>query len=89
VVKGKTLGEKIFTARKSLDNGFKEGWALHHKALKLYYRKDFKGAENLFKKVQEHIPGDYLSEMFLERCKNYIKNPPPPDWVGLEVLKEK
>lgn len=89
VVKGKTQGEKIFTTRKSLTEGEEKAWAFHHKALKRYYSRDFTGAKTMFGNVKKLIPDDYIAEMFIERCNNYIDNPPPPDWNGTEILTSK
>ncbi len=89
VVKGKTQGEKIFTARKSISEKEKKAWAVHHTALRKYYSKDFSGAKELFAKVLKLIPGDHIAEMFTERCETYLKDPPPPDWNGTQVLTSK
>jgi hypothetical protein len=32
---------------------------------------------------------DFLCENFVERCEYYIQVPPPADWDGGWVLKEK
>ena len=89
VVKGKTQGEKIFTARREITAREKEAWAYHHKALRFYYQKDFPEAARLLTSVRKLVPGDHLAGMFLERCERYRKSPPPADWNGLEVLTSK
>lgn len=89
VVKGKTQGEKIFTAKRTLTKREKEAWALHHKALRHYYQKNFPEAIKYFQGVQKFLPDDYISQMFLGRCERYLENPPPIDWNGLEILTSK
>ncbi|MEW5817637.1 MAG: adenylate/guanylate cyclase domain-containing protein, partial [Spirochaetota bacterium] len=89
VVKGKTSGERIFTAQSKLSDNEREAWAFHHKALKLYYNRDFAGALKLFTNVQKILPGDHISQVFIERCTGCLKNPPASDWVGIEIMKEK
>ena len=34
-------------------------------------------------------PGDMLSSMMHDRCKNFIANPPPESWDGSDVLRAK
>ena len=48
VVKGKTQGEKIYTARLSLLEKEKQAWRNHHNGLKLYYTKNFQKAKQFF-----------------------------------------
>jgi len=89
VVKGKTQGEKIFTAKKELNQKEKEAWAFHHKALRLYYQQDFADAIKLLEAVLKLIPEDHLATMFIHRCTRYLETPPPKEWNGLEVLTSK
>jgi len=89
VVKGKTMGEKIFTAQKSLTDPEREAWADYHKGLKWYYGRDFKRAVRFFENCKKRIPDDYLSQMFIERSRRYISSPPPEDWTGVEILTSK
>ncbi len=89
VVKGKTQGESIYTAKKKLTPAEKKAWAYHEAGMKLYYKMDFKRAAKYFMAVRKLIPDDHVAGIFLERCKKYIKNKPGPDWNGLEVLTSK
>lgn len=50
-------------------------------ALELYYDRKFTEAEVLFAKVGNKI--------FVERCQDFIANPPTADWVGVYVAKDK
>ena len=89
VVKGKTQGEKIFTARTKLSEQEKKAWSYHHAGLKQYYRRDFKKAWQYFQATQKLLPGDRVSELYVERCGIYAKTPPAPDWDGQEIITEK
>jgi adenylate cyclase len=89
VVKGKTQGEKIFTAKQELTANEKTAWATYHKALKLYYKQDFSNAIKLFHRCKQSLTDDHLSLMYIERCKQYLESPPPADWSGIEILKSK
>lgn len=89
LVKGKRQGERIFTARRRLEDGEKQAWIYHHEGLKRYYRRKFDEAAVNFREVQKLIPGDVVSAMFYDRCRSLLKNPPPKEWTGLHVLTEK
>ncbi len=89
VVKGKTQGESIYTAKKSLTAREKKAWSYHAMGMKHYYKMDFLKSAKYFMAVQKLLPGDHVSGIFLERCKKYIKHKPSAGWNGLEVLTSK
>ena len=89
-VKGKTVGECIYTAKKQLSEAEKVGWATWHSGLESYYARDFQTARTLFREVAERwLPGDYLALEYIERCAQNLSSPPPLDWTGVEVMHEK
>jgi class 3 adenylate cyclase len=88
-VKGKTQGVPILTTRKKLSPVEKEAWTFHENAVQLYYERHFDKALALFQKVYAMLPSDLPSERYIERCRRYIKNPPPPEWDGVEIMHEK
>jgi len=57
------------------------------KALGLYFSRDFEGALEIFTKL--HSEGDETSEVFVERCRIYMKEPPEEDWDGSFTMKSK
>lgn len=89
VVKGKTVGERIYTTRSSLSDSEREAWKLHDSAMERFYARDFAGADRLFTKLEEHLPEDALAPMFRERCATYRQTPPPQDWNGAWVMTSK
>jgi adenylate cyclase len=89
IVKGKTAGSGIFTVRKELSPEEQQAWGLHEEATSLFYDRKFEKALPLFQKVQEILPGDRCSAMFIERCTSNIKNPPPPEWTGAVAMTVK
>ena len=89
VVKGKTQGEKIFTARGKLTAVEEKAWAYHHAGLKLYYNREFAKAHRYFQGTIKLMPEDRVATLFAKRCKDYAKAPPPADWDGREILTEK
>jgi len=88
-VKGQTRSESVFTAKLSLTDKEKQGWAHHNAGTRVYYERNFKKAKQHFQAVQKFLPKDYLSLMYIDRCDRYIKSPPPQDWNGTEVLTSK
>jgi len=89
IVKGKTAGIGIYTARKQLSPEQQQAWQLHAEALQLYYERGFEDAQRLFRKVHDLLPGDRPSEMFAERCRTHLSSPPPPDWTGAVAMTVK
>ncbi len=89
VVKGKTTGEKIFTAKRSLTEDEAIAWRDYHDGLKAYYRRDFPQAIKYFERTLKILPGDPLANDFIQRSADFLKSPPPPEWEGLEIKHEK
>lgn len=89
IVKGKTAGIGIYTSRKELSPEEQHAWQLHEEAARLFYERSFEDAARLFQEVQELLPGDRSSAMFLERSKSNITSPPPPDWTGAMAMTVK
>ena len=50
--------------------------------LELYLRKEFKKAAELFGQGQ---CGDPVCKVFLQRCRHFLDNPPPPQWDGVWI----
>ena len=88
-VKGKTMGESVYTGSLELNENEKKAWAYHNAGLKVYYQRNFIKAKQYFQAVQKHLPKDYLAGMYIERCDRYIGSPPPRDWNGVEIMTSK
>jgi adenylate cyclase len=71
----------------------KEALDLYNKGLKLYAMREWKTAEQYFKKalaISERIgKEDYLSSMYLTRIEEFKVNPPPPDWDATITMTDK
>ncbi len=89
VVKGKTKGENIYTAELKLNERQHKAWTYYHAGLQNYYKRKFQHALKYFLAVKKLLKDDYLADLYLERTRRYIKDPPPPEWNGLEVLTSK
>jgi adenylate cyclase len=88
-VKGKSQSVDLFTARRVLNKDEEEAWGIHASAIELFYRRDFEKAADLFSKVRVILPGDEISQIFFDRCRYLLHHPPPQNWNGVVVLKEK
>lgn len=55
----------------------------------LYHKREFGAAVQKFKKALEIKPGDPPSELYVERCEEYVQSPPPENWDGVYVMKTK
>ena len=54
-----------------------------------YRRAGWHAAAQRFKRCLQLNPGDALSQTFIDRCQIMQANPPPRDWNGTWVMKEK
>jgi len=88
-VKGKTSGVNIYTAELKLAQRHQKAWGYHHAGLKRYLTQEFREAAKYFTAVKTLLPDDYLADLYLDRCKEYIKSPPPPDWNGVAIMTSK
>ncbi len=89
IVKGKTTSLSVYTPRRELKPNEREAWQLHSEALELYYNREFERAARSFEEIQKILSGDKCSQMFLGRCKAYIKSPPRAEWSGAVAMEEK
>ena len=88
-VKGKSQSVDLFTARRSITKAETEAWAAHASGLELFYKRDFEKAADRFAEVRSILPGDEISQVFFDRCRYFLHNPPPVNWNGAVVVKEK
>jgi adenylate cyclase len=89
-VKGKTEGVRIYSAKLNLEGAEREAWDMHNTAMQEYYPgRHFASAARKFEDVGRMLPDDFASTLLRDRCLLYEKDPPPPDWDGVEVMKSK
>ena len=86
-VKGKTLAVKIYEllGENERDAVRSEAIAAYEKAFAHYLTRDFASAIDTLKLDDEDPPSAVLSE----RCRAYLKQPPPEDWGGIFVAQSK
>jgi len=58
-------------------------------ALALYKEKRFAEAKERFAELLKKYPDDNPTKLYIDRCEEYIKTPPPIDWDGVYVAKTK
>ncbi len=92
-VKGKVKGVKVFevvarasvgitaTKKKALEN--------YNQGLAAYRQQRWDEAIVYFKAALNVDPGDEPSKVYVERCEEFKKNPPPENWDGVFTMTTK
>jgi class 3 adenylate cyclase len=88
-VKGKSLGVNIYTVKRNLGETEEKAWAVHNQGMELYQRRGFREAAEKFREVVSLLSDDFNARILFNRCAAYIKNPPPAEWNGVEVMQSK
>ncbi len=88
-VKGKIRGVKIYCVGRDLAEPQKRAWSLHNEGMGRYYRREFQEAARCFQRVRELLADDYAAGLMLDRCRAFLRNPPPAGWDGVEIMAEK
>ena len=90
-VKGRSESSAIFEliTDGELINEEKEWLATYNRAREFYKSGFFSEALPNYKRCVELHKYDKVSQIFVERCKEYLVNPPDSNWDGIFVLKSK
>jgi adenylate cyclase len=92
-VKGKKKPVRAYEliARKGdiSDENLKNMILEYKKGFKDYLLKQWQPAAYSFEKALTFISDDGPSRLYLERCREFMKQPPPADWDGVYVMKSK
>lgn len=92
-VKGKTEGVKIheIVARASDDIGEDRRRLLdtYTRGLEFWKARRWQEGADLFRAALEIDPEDGPSKLYLERCEEFIANPPGDDWDGIFTMRTK
>ena len=59
------------------------------KGLTLYQDKNWDEALIVFMEILSNFPDDQPSQLYINRCMKYKKNPPPLDWSGVFHIASK
>jgi adenylate cyclase len=54
-----------------------------------YLERDFRGAAERYKAALRLRPEDKPAALLLERCREFVRAPPPEEWTGVFVATEK
>jgi adenylate cyclase len=90
-VKGKEEPIPIFELVNSFsgDNNKTDLVRMFAEAFNTYRAGNFLAAKEKFTEILLNFPNDAPSALYKERCQEYILDPPPPDWAGVYIAKEK
>ncbi len=90
-VKGKIKPVRIYEllGEKKDEAGLKNLTETFARALALYREKKWDEAIAAFQDVLSIQPGDFVSEVYLERCRNLKEHPPGEPWDGVFVMTKK
>jgi adenylate cyclase len=96
-VKGKTRGVRIYELLAGLPDDpdvppsadDQRCLELTEKAFAAYLARDFRAAAKLYGELATASPADPIGPMFVQRCEEYLKDPPGPDWSGVTQMKVK
>jgi adenylate cyclase len=90
-VKGKKLPVKIYEllAEKKDESKWHDFLAAFETGLTLYRTAQWDEAVAAFQKVLAIRPDDFASNMYIDRCHDLQKNPPPAPWDGVFTMTKK
>jgi adenylate cyclase len=93
-VKGKTAATTVYElVGKKEDGGEDELLAElcreFTRGVEAYLSRDWAGAAAVFGSLKKKFPKDMPVELYFNRCRKYLKQPPGPDWRGVTYLKYK
>ena len=62
---------------------------LFTQGFKVYLEKRWDEAIDIFQEINQKFGSEQTYNMYIERCENFKKTPPPKKWDGLVRLKAK
>jgi adenylate cyclase len=90
IVKGKGLPTQLLKVDDLTVSPFSaEEQDSYQKGLAMYRLKNWNTAKGYFEKLIASKPEDSLAQMFLKRCEEYEKSPPPADWDLIQRIISK
>ena len=58
-------------------------------AFSAYVKKDWPAGLSLFQKLASENPDDKLCQIYVDRCRDYLQNPPDASWDGGQQMHQK
>jgi class 3 adenylate cyclase len=62
---------------------------LTEQAFRAYIGRDFQTAMLLYQRLAEQFPEDAVGHLFMQRCQDYLRDPPGADWTGVTRMTTK
>jgi adenylate cyclase len=62
---------------------------LFEEGFRLYHEQKFREAIERFTNALSFDPNDAPSQLYVERCEDYLREPPPADWDGVFTMTSK
>jgi adenylate cyclase len=90
-VKGKTQGIAVYAPLSACDDGPPPEWlALWNEALRAYRSREFERAQREFRDLGKLEPAQQVAtQLYIERCEELLRDPPPDDWDFVYVMRTK
>jgi len=92
-VKGKNQPVKVYELLGRIDDGLpdemKKAKELYEKGIENYLARNWQQGLDYFNQALAVKPDDNPSKVYVERCTEYLQNPPPDDWDGVFTMKTK
>jgi len=82
-VMGKLKPVKIYQPFIPDSGEMEKAFNIFNSAIELYRNRKFKEALEAFRECRDMLPEDIPTSMYIDRCTELIKNPPPEDWDGV------
>lgn len=92
-VKGKTRPVQTYTvlapADEKLDDSIRKGLTEYHQGIDAFLGRDFDLAIQWFTSAKQRLTHSHLPDLYISRCKTLKASPPPEDWDGVYIMREK
>ena len=93
VVKGKTEPVTVFEVFNGDLPEIREAklstTKLYEEAVSIYYLTHFEDSLSMFQECLDKFPEDKVAQIYIDRCKHYLKVGWDEDWDGVEILESK
>jgi adenylate cyclase len=87
-VEGKARPVRIYQPYMDVTGRMKQGYEVFGEGIINYRNRNFKKAQKHFSEAKEILGKDTPSVMYMERCEEFIKNPPGDNWDGVYDTKK-
>lgn len=80
---------ELLSKKGSLPDRMYEMLDKYNKGIESFTNREWKKARSLFKLALKVIPDDGPSQTYVDRCGEFMKNPPSKNWDGVYKMKSK